>query len=235
MIRLNKFLALCGVASRRKCDELITLGKVKVNEKVQKSLGTIINEIKDKVEFDSQIVCLPKSFKYFKMNKPKGYICSKSDVNGRKTVYDLIQSDVRLFTIGRLDYNTEGLLLFTNDGDLAQKLAHPKFEIQKIYIAKIEGQLKESDLAVLRAGVVIDGEKLPSAKVEIVEITKQWTRLQIKLKEGKNHQIKKMFEGIGKNLIFLKRIQIGDVKLGGLERGKFKELTIEELNGLLKI
>ena len=163
------------------------------------------------------------------MNKPKGYLCSHSDPQGRKTVYSLLNTTERLFTVGRLDYDTEGLLIFTNDGELANKLAHPRNEIKKVYIARIEGQIKESELAVMRAGVVIDGEKLPSCKVEFVESLKGQTKLRITLKEGLNHQIKKMFKAIDKNLVFLKRVQVGEVKLGGLSRGETKPLTNEEL------
>lgn len=229
MIRLNKFLASCGVASRRACDALILGGKVKVNGKIQNGLGTIIDEGKDRVEYDGKVLALPVQKIYIKMNKPKGYICTTNDEHGRHTVYELLDTTERLFTVGRLDYDTEGLLLFTNDGDLANKLAHPRSEIKKVYIAKAEGVFKESELAVMRSGVVINGEKLPSCKVERVEYAKNLTKLKITLKEGQNHQIKKMFEGIGKNLVFLKRIQIGTIKLGGLSRGESKPLTSDEL------
>lgn len=232
MIRLNKFLASCGVASRRSCDTLILDGKVKVNGKIENGLGTVIDESKDKVEYDGKVLCLPVQKIYIKMNKPKGYLCTTNDEHGRHTVYELLDIKERLFTVGRLDYDTEGLLIFTNDGDLANKLAHPRSEIKKVYVAKAEGAFKESELAVMRAGVVINGEKLPSCKVERIECTKNLTKLRITLKEGQNHQIKKMFEGIGKNLVFLKRVQIGNVKLGGLSRGESKPLSTEELLGL---
>ena len=233
MIRLNKFLAECGVASRRNCDKIISEGKVKVNGETVTSLGTIVNSKNDKVEYEGKLLTLKSEKVYLKMNKPKGYLCSHSDPQGRKTVYMLLNTEERLFTVGRLDYDTEGLLLFTNDGDLANKLAHPRNEIKKVYVARIEGQIKESELAVLRAGAVIDGERLPKCKVEYVESLKGQTKLKITLKEGLNHQIKKMFKAIDKNLVFLKRVQIGDVKLGGLSRGEVKPLTNEELS-LLK-
>lgn len=235
MIRLNKFLAQAGIASRRKCDELILQGKVKVNGKVESGLGKVINELKDKVTFEDKPVSLAESYVYLKMNKPKGYVCSASDEHGRKTVYDLLNRKERLFTIGRLDYDTEGLLLFTNDGDLANKLSHPRNEVNKVYMAKIEGDIKESELAVLRAGVVLNDETLPSAKVEYAGNGKGYTKLKITIDEGKNHQIKKMFEGIGKELLLLKRVQIGEVKLGGISRGETKELTKDELNKLMLI
>ena len=134
MIRLNKFLSECGVASRRNCDKLIDEGKVKVNNEVVTTLGTVINEKKDKVEFEGKILKPVENKIYLKMNKPKGYLCTHTDPLNRKTVYSLLNNDERLFTVGRLDYDTEGLLIFTNDGELANKLAHPRNEIKKVYI-----------------------------------------------------------------------------------------------------
>ena len=239
-MRLNKFLSTSGVASRRKCDELIIQGKIKVNNLVVKELGTIIDEKKDIVEFDGKIIKLPLDFLYIKLNKPKGYICSAKDTKGRKTIFDLVKVDnVRLFNIGRLDYDTEGLLLLTNDGDFAQSIIHPSFEIEKEYYVTIQGHIKESELAVLRAGVVIDGEKLPKAKVKVINISKDnnqqiKTRLSVKIREGLNHQIRKMFQGIGKEIILLKRVSIGQIKLGGLSRGDYKKLSSKEMEILIK-
>lgn len=233
MIRLNKFMAKCNVGSRRACDKYIFEGRVKVNGQQVNGLGMIINENTDIVEFDSQKLSLPTSpFVYYKLNKPKGYICSAHDDRGRKCVYDLLKVEERVFSIGRLDYDTEGLLIFTNDGKLADKIAHPRNEIKKVYIAKIEGTIKESELAVLRSGVVIEGEKLPSAKVEFVSASAGSTKIRITITQGINHQIKKMISAIGKRLILLKRVQIGDVKLGGLSRGDFKQLTQDEISKL---
>lgn len=224
-------MAQSGIASRRKCDELILSGKVKVNGKVVTTLGTFVDEQKDVVEFEGQKIKPVEKLVYIKLNKPKGYVCTAKDEKGRKTVYDLIpKEEGRVFTVGRLDYDTEGLLLFTNDGEVADKLAHPRNEIKKVYIAKVEGTLKESELAVLRAGVVLKNEKLPPAKVEYKGNGQGFTKLQITIKEGKNHQIKKMFEGIGRKLLFLKRVQIGEIKLGGLSRGHYKHLTQTEID-----
>lgn len=229
MIRLNKYLANCQVGSRRTCDKYIFEGKVKVNGIVETGLGKVINEKNDIVEYEGNIISMPSEYAYYKMNKPKGYICSAKDEHGRKCVYDILKVDQRVYSIGRLDYDTEGLLLFTNDGDLANKIAHPRNEIKKIYIAKIEGNIKESELAVLRSGVVIDGEKLPPAKVEFVSSVSGSTKIRITITQGIHHQIKKMISAIGKNLILLKRVQVGDVKLGGLARGEVKKLTNEEI------
>lgn len=233
MMRLNKFLAQSGVASRRKCDELIAQGKVNVNGKVA-TVGTQVNENKDKVTYEGNQLVINENHIYLKMHKPKGYVCSAHDEHGRKTVYDLLPPlESRVFTIGRLDYDTEGLLLFTNDGEMAEKLSHPRNEVKKIYVAKVKGKMKESELAVLRKGVVLENEVLPDAKVEYLEVTKDYTKLQITLDEGKNHQIKNMFDAINKELLFLKRIQIGEIRLGGLGRGETRTLTEEEKNSLV--
>lgn len=233
-MRLNKFLSNSGVASRRKCDELIKEGKVFVNGKQVKELGTVVNEKKDKVTVEGKVISLPSSFVYIKLNKPKGYACSASDEKGRKTIYDLIDCDERLFSIGRLDYDTEGLIILTNDGDFANKVAHPKYNIEKEYRVTIEGDIKESELAVMRKGVVIDGERMPSARVEKLSQDDKYTKLSVVIDEGQNRQVRRMFEAIGKSIRLLKRVRIGQVRLGGLSRGDYKDLTEEELNLLVR-
>lgn len=234
-MRLNKFLSNSGVASRRKCDELISQGKVFVNGKVVTELGLQINEKKDKVMVEGKQIKLPSSFVYIKLNKPKGYACTAHDEKGRKTIYELIDTDERLFSIGRLDYDTEGLILLTNDGDFANKVAHPKYAIEKEYRVTIEGQIKESELAVLRKGVVVDGERMPSAKVEFLSSDDKFTKLSVVIDEGQNRQIRRMFEAIGKSIRLLKRVRIGRVRLGGLKRGDYRDLTEDELNSLVGI
>ena len=234
-MRLNKFLSNSGVASRRKCDELISQGKVFVNGKVVTELGLQINEKKDKVTVEGKQIKLPSSFVYIKLNKPKGYACTAHDEKGRKTIYELIDTDERLFSIGRLDYDTEGLILLTNDGDFANKVAHPKYAIEKEYRVTVEGQIKESELAVLRKGVVVDGERMPSAKVEFLSEDDKFTKLSVVIDEGQNRQIRRMFEAIGKSIRLLKRVRIGQVRLGGLKRGDYRDLTEDELNSLVGI
>lgn len=234
-MRLNKFLSNSGVASRRKCDELISQGKVFVNGKVVSELGLQINEKKDKVTVEGKQIKLPSSFVYIKLNKPKGYACTAHDEKGRKTIYELIDTDERLFSIGRLDYDTEGLILLTNDGDFANKVAHPKYAIEKEYRVTVEGQIKESELAVLRKGVVVDGERMPSAKVEFLSADDKFTKLSVVIDEGQNRQIRRMFEAIGKSIRLLKRVRIGQVRLGGLKRGDYRDLTEDELNSLVGI
>lgn len=229
-MRINKYLALCGLGSRRKVEEYIKNGLIKINNKIVFDLSTQINTKKDVVMFEDKKVTLPNSYVYYKLNKPKGYICSAKDEKGRKTIYDLVKTDYRLFSVGRLDYNTEGLIILTNDGDFANKITHPNSKINKEYIVVVEGQIKESELAVLRAGVVENGVRMPECKAEILEINATSTRLSVIIDEGQNRQIRRMFECIGKTILLLKRVRIGSLTLGGLERGKYKPLTDKELD-----
>lgn len=234
-MRLNKFLSTAGVASRRKCDELIKDGKIYVNGKVQANLGTIIDEKKDVVEYLGERVNLPSSFIYLKMNKPKGYACTSSDEKGRKTIFDLLEDkSVRLFNVGRLDYDTEGLIFLTNDGEFANSVIHPKFQIEKEYIVTVEGAMKESEFAVLRKGAVVDDERMPSARVNPISFDGKVTKLSVIITEGQNHQVRRMFEAIGRDIKLLKRVRIGSVHLGNLFRGKTKPMTAEEVESFLK-
>lgn len=229
-MRLNKFLATCGLASRRKCEEYILAGRVSVNGKVVDSLGLSVDEKKDIVCVDDKEMKLAKEFVYLKMNKPKGYACTASDERGRKTIFDLVDSDVRLFNVGRLDYDTEGLIFLTNDGDFANLVMHPRFQCEKEYQVTIEGEIKESELAVLRKGVVENGVRMPEAKVKFLNFDGKFTKLSVVIDEGQNHQVRRMFDAIGKCIKLLKRVRIGQVSLGGLYRGKTKPMTKEEID-----
>lgn len=233
-MRLNKFLSTAGIASRRKCDELIKEGRVSVNGQNMTEMGFDVNLKKDVVNFDGKVISLPTSFVYYKFNKPKGYVCTANDEKGRKTIFDLVNSSYRLFSVGRLDYDTEGLLILTNDGDFANKISHPTFHIEKEYRVTVEGEVLESEMAVLRKGVVVDGERLPSSKVKWISYEKGFTKLSVVIDEGQNRQIRRMFEAIGKNIKLLKRIRIGKVSLGGLKRGELKELKPLEIALLLE-
>ncbi len=234
MIRLNKYLASCGVCSRRHAETLIRAGRVTVDDKVVTNLSVCVNEKKSKVCVDGKQIFLPSSFVYIKFNKPRGCVCSAYDERGRKTIYDYIKTDenVRLFSVGRLDYDTEGLLILTNDGDFANQLAHPSFEIEKEYKVTIEGDILESELAVLRAGVVVDKVKMPPCKAKVLERDGKQTKISIIIHEGQNRQIRRMFEAIGKNIKLLKRVRIAQVRLGGLSRGEFRDLSFSELSSL---
>lgn len=229
-MRLNKFLSACGVASRRKCDEIITAGRVVVNGKPVSELGMVVNEKKDEVAVDGTVVKLPTEFVYLKLNKPKGYACTKSDEKGRKTIFDLVDSPVRLINVGRLDYDTEGLILLTNDGEFANLVMHPKYHFEKEYQVTVEGQMKESELAVLRNGVVENGVRMPKAKVKFLGYDGSFSKVSVCITEGQNHQVRRMFDAIGRSIKLLKRVRIGQVHLGGLYRGKTKPLTAEEIN-----
>lgn len=228
-MRINKFLADHGIASRRGADEMILSGRVTVNGNTA-TLGVNIEE-NDEVTVDGRLIeNKEKTEEYYIMNKPKGVICTVSDDRGRKTVVDLLPTDIgRVFPVGRLDYETEGLLILTNDGDLAFRLTHPTNEIPKTYLARIEGTLTEKDLNPLRSGVELDGVLTKKCKAHIVETNKAYTKVHITITEGRNRQVRRMFEAIGRNVEFLKRISIGQLKLSGLDRGEIRKLTENEI------
>lgn len=230
-MRINKYIANSGVCSRRKADELIEKGKVKVNDKVLTVPGYDVQK-KDKIEVDGKLITQTETLVYYMLNKPKGVICSSSDEKGRKTCLDLINCNERIYTVGRLDYDSEGLILLTNDGELSYKLTHPKLEIPKTYVVKIKGDIKESELAVLRNGVKIGETKYNKCKISVLSKDKSSTRLEIVLKEGKNREIRNMFEFIGKEIILLKRVKLAELRLGGLSRGEYRELNDNEIQYL---
>lgn len=234
-MRINKYLAMSGVASRRGADQLVQDGAVKINGKIC-SMGDDVNVGSDSVTVNGKLISTVKKFDYYIMNKPKGYVCTVKDDKGRKTVMDLLpQNSKRLFPVGRLDYDTEGLLIFTNDGDLAFKLTHPKNEVPKTYLVKTEKPVCDEDLLKLRAGVYIDGVKTKKCNVRLIENTKTGSKLHITITEGRNRQVRKMFEAVNNNVDFLKRIKIGDLALTGLDRGEVRQLNRYEIDYLLNI
>ena len=228
-MRINKFLAEKGVASRRHADEMISAGRVQINGAVA-TLGANVEET-DEVLVDGVLLSREeKKEEYYIMNKPKGVICTVSDDRGRKTVMDLLPDSVgRVFPIGRLDYETEGLLILTNDGDLAFRLTHPTSEIPKTYLVRIEGTMTEKDLNPIRSGVELDGVLTKKCKAHIVETDKAYTKVHITITEGRNRQVRRMFEAIGRSVAFLKRVSIGRLKLTGLDRGEVRPLTEQEI------
>jgi pseudouridine synthase len=237
-MRINKFLAACGVASRRKTEQFVLEGRVKLNGKVITDLATDVDEENDRVSLDGSEVKLPHKHTYLMMNKPKGFICSVSDEHDRKTVIDLLPPkyrERRVFPVGRLDYDSEGLLLLTTDGAFSDRLMRPANEVPKTYVCKIEGVVTEPEIARIRNGVVIDGIKTKKCKVKILETNANSTRVEITVTEGKNRQIRRMFESIGKNVTFLKRMAIGDLRVGGLSRGEVRELNEYEIDYLNKL
>ena len=232
-MRINKFLAESGVCSRRAADKLIADGLVKVNGKICE-IGQDIDEFCDSVLVDGKKIGARKNtYEYYIMNKPKGYICSVKDDKGRKTVMDLLPPNVkRVVPVGRLDYDSEGLLILTDDGELTFKLTHPRNEIPKTYLVKTEKPISEKDINLLRSGVVIDGKKTKKCSIKFIESTKTGSKLHITITEGRNREIRKMIESVGNNVDFLKRIKIGDLTLSGLNRGEVRKLSPQEIEYL---
>ncbi len=228
-MRINKFLAEQGVASRRGSDKLIEEGRVTVNG-VRVKAGADVSPT-DVVEVDGKILSHKVKYEYYMLNKPKGCVCTVSDDKGRKTVMDLLPSGAgRVFPVGRLDYDTEGMLILTNDGELAYRLTVPKNEIPKTYLVRIEGTITDVQLNRLRAGIEIEkGVVTKKCRVNVIKTDKNYTKLHVVLTEGKNREIRKMFEAVGKNVDFLKRIKIGELTLTGLDRGAVRKLSREEV------
>ncbi len=231
-MRINKFLSTCGIASRRACDEIIAEGRVKVNGKVVMA-GYDVDENKDSVMLDGKKLTLKQNFDYYIMNKPKGYVTTVKDDKGRKTVLDLLPKNIgRIYPVGRLDYDTEGLLILTNDGELTNRLTHPRNEVTKTYLVKTEQPITENKVSLLKKGVVIDGVKTKKCNIRIVETNKSFTKLHITISEGRNRQVRKMFESVGASVDFLKRIKIGELTLQGLNRGEYRKLNAQEIDYL---
>jgi len=233
-MRINKFLAESGVASRRASDEMIKDGVVKINGRIAK-LGDEV-EMGDSVSVNGKLINTVKKYDYYMMNKPKGYVCTVKDDKGRKTVMDLLPNNSkRIFPVGRLDYDSEGLLILTNDGDLTFKLTHPKNEVPKTYLVKTEKPVSDEDLGKLRSGVVIDGVKTKKCNIKLIDSSKTGSKLHITITEGRNRQVRKMFEAINNSVDFLKRIKIGDLTVSGLDRGQVRQLSVHEIDYLLNI
>ena len=233
-IRVQKYLADSGIASRRKCEEYILEGRVKVNGKVITQLGMKIDLDVDKVEFDNKLVKEQNHKEYILLNKPIGYVTTVKDQFGRPTVMELIKSKYRVVPVGRLDMYTSGVLILTNDGDFINKITHPKHEIEKTYNVTIRGEINNSEIDMLKNGVDIDGYITKPAKVRIlkVESEKNITRIEIKIHEGKNRQVRKMLKSIGKNVIALHRAAIGTIKVNDLKIGQYRNLTEKEIKNI---
>lgn len=232
-MRINKFLAACGVASRRECDKLIADGAVFINGRVAK-VGADVGE-SDNVTVNGNTVNVKKN-EYYILNKPKGYLCTVRDDKGRKTVMDLMPANIgRIYPVGRLDYDSEGLLILTTDGELAQHLTHPSNEVPKTYLVKIEGTITEAGLNPIRSGVDIGRYVTKKCKAHIVETNKAYTKIHVTITEGKNREVRKMFEAIGKEVTLLKRIKVGEINLRGLDRGAYRKLSKEEVAYLLSL
>lgn len=228
-MRLQKYMAHCGVASRRKCEEYIAEGRVKINGEIVKEMGRTVDLSKDKVYLDSKRLKLKKVHSYYLLNKPVGVVSTVSDEKDRLTVVDLIESNERLYPVGRLDIDTTGLIILTDDGELTNKLTHPSNNIDKTYIATVEGTPNKTELDMLRVGIKVGKEKFAPAKVKILKKFDSDCILEIIIHEGKNHEVKIMCEKIGHPVKKLKRIKLGNLELGDLQVGNYRELTEEEI------
>lgn len=228
-MRLQKYLALCSVASRRGAEQMILDGRVCVNGKVVTTLGTKVSE-GDRVSVDGREIGQADKKIYIMLNKPDGYICSAKDERGRKTVMELV-SDIpeRIYPVGRLDYNTTGLLIMTNDGEMAYRLTHPKYEKQKIYSALVSGIMLHGAADKLKRGVYIDGKKTSPAEVEILEHRRNSTVVRIGIHEGMNRQVRKMCEAVGHPVLSLTRVSVDGIELGNLATGRWRHLTKTEV------
>lgn len=241
-MRINKYLASCGVGARRKCDELIQSGAVKINGQLAK-LGDEVNE-NDKVTVNDKVVMEVKEYYYFVLNKPKGCVTTLNDDRGRLTVIDIFNKAYsvafgknatlpKVFPVGRLDYNTTGLLLLTNDGELANSLMHPTRKVEKTYKAVVYPKLTQYDIDKLQKGVIIDNERTLPAKLKVVKDVGNKQVVEITITQGRNRQVRKMFESVGKKVDELQRIAIGNLKLNNLKSGQIKVLTKNQAYSIL--
>lgn len=233
MERLQKVIALSGYCSRRKAEELIQKRQVRVNGELITEMGYKVN-FTDFIEVEGNPLNNTEDKVYYLLNKPRGIVATTKDEKGRKTVVDLIKTNKRIYPVGRLDYDTTGLILLTNDGELTNYLIHPKNNIEKVYVAKIKGLITKDEIRRLCNGVFIDGKKTSKAKAKILKIDKKTNSSVVELiiHEGKNHQVKKMFEAIGYDVLKLKRESIAFLTLDGLKSGEYRELSIKEVKKL---
>lgn len=231
--RLQKYMARCGIASRRKCEEIILSGEVKINDNIVSELGVKINPEKDIVTYKGNIIKPEEKKLYIMLNKPEGYITSVKDEKGRKTILDLVKVEERIYPIGRLDYDSSGLILLTNDGDIYNKIIHPRVNIGKKYIATCRGEFSKEEIKRFESGVDIGGYITADAKMTLLDIEKKHNSVnsvvEIIIHEGKNRQIRRMCEALGHEVLSLKRVEVGNIKLGYLKKGQWRHLTEEEL------
>ena len=234
-IRLQKYLAEAGIASRRKSEELITQGKIKVNGKIITELGTKISPNEDVIEYDGKIVKIANDYVYILLNKPIGYVTTTNDQFSRDTVLDLVKTDKRLVPVGRLDMYTSGALILTNDGNFVYKVTHPKHEIEKTYTVTIKGIVTKEEVQKLCDGIDINGYITKPAKVKILKTDKEknFSRLEIKIHEGKNRQVREMCEAISHKVLALHRSEIAGIGVKNIPLGKWRYLKKVEVNKIL--
>ncbi|MCT4585147.1 MAG: rRNA pseudouridine synthase [Peptostreptococcaceae bacterium] len=235
-MRINKYIAKSGLCSRRKAEELIINNEVSVNDVLIKELAFKVDEKKDIVKVKGKIISIKEELVYYLLNKPIGYISSAKDERGRKTVIDLLKEvKERIYPIGRLDYDTSGLLLLTNDGDLTYKITHPKHNINKVYEAYVEGIPTKDEIYSFEKGLNIEDYKTSKAKIDIIDIKGKNSVVRITIHEGKNRQVRKMCDKINHPVIKLKRVSIGNIKLNNLKEGKYRPLTNQEIKYLYSL
>ena len=233
MMRLQKYLALSGVASRRAAEKMIAEGRVAVNRLIVTEMGTQVDETADLVEVDGKPVSPQEEKQYIAYNKPIGEVTTVSDPEGRATVMDKFRDyPVRLYPVGRLDYDSEGLLLLTNDGDMMNRVLHPSGEVSKVYLTKISNQVTDDEIRQLRRGVMVEGKLTSPASVRLIRREAFDTVLLISIHEGRNRQVRKMVSAIGHQVVSLKRVEFGPVSLGDLPCGKWRRLSETEIRKL---
>jgi len=235
IIQLNKFLALCGAASRRKANFLIQQGRVQLNGEKVIRLGEKVDVSRDTVLLDDNVISIPTSYRYILLNKPAGVITSSVDFRGRKTVLDIIDVTERIFPVGRLDLDTEGVLILTNDGDLAYRLAHPRFEVDKIYEAEVRGRVLPDIIAKLKNGVEIDAGVIVSGEARIITSGEDKSLVEIKIHQGKKRQIKRMMKKTGHPVQYLNRKVFAGLTTDGLNKGEWRYLTQTEVSMLYSL
>ena len=235
-MRLQKYIAMSGYCSRRKAEELIAKGLVKVNEKTITEMGYKLKE-DDIVFIDNKEISINEKKVYYLLNKPRGIICSSSDEKGRKTIVDLIHTNERIYPVGRLDYDTTGLIILTNDGELTNFLTHPKYEFEKTYLAKIEGILSKEDIETLKNKMIIDDRRvaIKHLKIRKKDYDKNSSLVEIGIVEGRNHIVKKIFRFLKHPVIKLSRIKYGFLELGNLKSGEYRELSLKEVKRLYSL
>ncbi|MGE5583248.1 MAG: pseudouridine synthase [Bacillota bacterium] len=235
-MRLNKFLAQAGVASRRQADQLIKEGRLTVNGRVITEVGVLVDPLNDEIKFDGRTVVMEPEFEYLILHKPPGFLSTVRDPFGRPTVMDLLpKNKTRLYPVGRLDLDTSGLLFFTNDGELALALTHPRHLVEKVYRVKVKGVPSRQELQRLAAGIMLDDGMTAPAKIALEAVENGNAIIGIKIREGRKRQIKRMMRAIGHPVLSLHRLEVGPLKLGGLKPGQYRHPTTSELEELSRL
>ena len=233
-MRINKFLAHCGVDSRRNCESIILDGRITINEEIMTDLSYIVKET-DKVKIDGNNLSIPKNNEYYVLHKPKGYISTNKDELGRKNVIELIKTKQRIYSVGRLDKETTGLLIITNDGDFANRILHPKFQIERKYYAYTKEQLTNQHISKIKKGVFLSRKERVKAEIKNVGYEKGKHKYRVILKEGKNREIRRIFNKYNLKVYNLHRYSFGRLTLKGIDRGKYKKISGKELYNILKL